>query len=150
MPHLFLNVLKVTYTLIRYDIGDSITLENQELKCNCGNNNPMVKEILGRIDDFIYSPENGKINLGNVSNTLKDTNGIIRFQAIQNQLNAIDILVETDNSSYNSNIERKFLQNWRERVGHKMEIHLQYVDDIPVEKSGKFRIVKNNIKHLIS
>lgn len=136
--------------LIRYDIGDSITLENQELKCNCGNNNPMVKEILGRIDDFIYSPENGKINLGNVSNTLKDTNGIIRFQAIQNQLNAIDILVETDNSSYNSNIERKFLQNWRERVGHKMEIHLQYVDDIPVEKSGKFRIVKNNIKHLIS
>jgi phenylacetate-CoA ligase len=30
-----------------------------------------------------------------------------------------------------------------------MEIELDYVKDIPVEKSGKFRIVKNNIKDLI-
>jgi phenylacetate-CoA ligase len=136
--------------LIRYDIGDSITLEDETKKCSCGNNNPMVKEILGRIDDFIYSPENGKINLGNVSNTLKDTKGIIRFQAIQNELDVLDLLVETDKYVYNTQIEQKFITNWRDRVGEKMEIKIKYVDDIPVEKSGKFRIVKNNIKHLLS
>jgi phenylacetate-CoA ligase len=136
--------------LIRYDIGDSITLEDENKTCSCGNNNPMVKEILGRIDDFIYSPENGKINLGNVSNTLKDTKGIIRFQAIQNELNTLELLVEADKEVFNMKIEQKFLQNWRDRVGDKMEIIITYVENIPVEKSGKFRIVKNNIKHLLS
>ena len=135
--------------LIRYDIGDSITLEDETKTCPCGNHNPLVKEILGRIDDFIYSPENGKINLGNVSNTLKDTKGIIRFQAVQNDLNILKLLVEIDKAVYNKKIERKFLKNWRDRVGNKMEIIIQYVDNIPVEKSGKFRIVKNNIKHLL-
>lgn len=136
--------------LIRYDIGDSIILEDERKTCPCGNHNPLVREILGRIDDFIYSPENGKINLGNVSNTLKDTKGIIRFQAVQNELNVLELLVETDKDVFDSKIEQKFLQNWRDRVGNKMKIKIYYVNDIPVEKSGKFRIVKNNIKHLLS
>jgi phenylacetate-CoA ligase len=135
--------------LIRYDIGDNISLEDTNKTCSCGNNNPLVKEILGRIDDFVYSPENGKINLGNVSNTLKDTKGIVRFQAIQNELNALEILTVIDKQEFDEKSEQKFIQNWRDRVGNKMKIDFRYVDDIPVEKSGKFRIVKNNIKDII-
>jgi len=104
--------------LIRYDIGDTITLEDEDKICTCGNNNPLVKEILGRIDDYVFSPENGKINLGNVSNTLKDTKGIVRFQAIQNNLNKIELLVIKDDKIYNGSIEKKFLQKL-ERQGWK-------------------------------
>ena|SRR5690554_6666226 len=136
--------------LIRYDIGDSITLDEESKTCTCGNNNPLVKEILGRIDDYVYSSEMGKINLGNVSNTLKGIKGIVRFQAIQNELNKIVLKVETDREVYSRNIETKFVQNWRDRIGNKMELKIEYVDEIPVEKSGKFRIVKNNIKHLVN
>ncbi|MBY0065621.1 phenylacetate--CoA ligase family protein [Empedobacter falsenii] len=136
--------------LIRYDIGDNITLEDPTKTCNCGNHNPLVKEILGRIDDYIYSPKNGKINLGNVSNTLKDTKGIIRFQVIQNKLNSLEILVVKDNAIFTKSTEDKFIKNWRDRIGNEMELDIKYVDDIPVEKSGKFRIVKNNIKHLLN
>lgn len=135
--------------LIRYDIGDSITLENEKKTCDCGNHNPLVKEILGRVDDFIYSPENGKINLGNISNTLKDTKGIILFQAIQKSLDKITILTVVDKDIYNKNIEKIFINNWRDRIGHAMELDILYVDNIPVQKSGKFRIVDNRIKHLI-
>ena len=135
--------------LIRYDIGDSITLEDQQKKCDCGNQNPLVKEILGRIDDFIYSPENGKINLGNVSNTLKDTKGIVKFQVVQNHLDKIEILVIKDDACFSKKIEDVFIKNWRDRLGQSVEIIITYVDSITVEKSGKFRMVKNNIKHLI-
>lgn len=134
--------------LIRYDIGDSIELSNES--CDCGNNNPVVKQILGRIDDYIFSPENGKINLGNVSNTLKDTKGIVKFQAIQNSLNEITILLQLDDEIYTSKIEEIFLKNWRDRVGNLMKINIEYSNEIAVEKSGKFRMVKNNIKHLIN
>ncbi len=136
--------------LIRYDIGDSVTLEDEKITCTCGNHNPLVREILGRIDDYVYSPENGKINLGNVSNTLKDIKGIVRFQAIQDSLDTLDILVVKDDKVYNDVNERKFFKNWRDRVGNSMILNIKYVENIPVEKSGKYRIVKNNIKHLIS
>ncbi|MDH6354388.1 phenylacetate-CoA ligase [Dysgonomonas sp. PH5-45] len=133
--------------LIRYDIGDMIKLSHET--CTCGNNNPIVKEILGRIDDYIYSPDNGKINLGNVSNTLKGTKGIIKFQAIQNKLDLIEIQVVVDNEIFNEKISNVFLLNWQERVGNNMKIEIKKVNDIPNEKSGKYRLVKNNIKHLI-
>ena len=135
--------------LIRYDIGDSITLEDEKTTCNCGNQNPLVKEILGRIDDYIYSPENGKINLGNVSNTLKDTVGILKFQAVQNSLDKINLYIIVD-EDYSKNIEKKFIQNWKDRGGSSMHVEIKYVNSIENEKSGKFRIVKNNIKHLIN
>ena len=135
--------------LIRYDIGDSITLEEESKTCGCGNNNPLVKEILGRIDDYVFSPENGKINLGNVSNTLKDTQGIIKFQAVQYSLDEIKILVVIDPLYYTDKVENKFVQNWRDRIGKNMTLEIIKVEEISVEKSGKFRMVKNNIKHLI-
>lgn len=131
--------------LIRYDIGDSVTLENINAVCSCGNNNPLVKEIQGRIDDYIYSEENGKINLGNISNTLKDTEGIVKFQVIQNSVSLIQILIIVDENVYNARIEKKFIQNWRDRVGYKMQIDIEYVSYLNNEKSGKFRMVKNNI-----
>jgi phenylacetate-CoA ligase len=134
--------------LIRYDIGDSIELSEEV--CDCGNNNPLVKAILGRIDDYVYSIENGKINLGNVSNTLKDTNGIVKFQAVQDQLDKIKIKVIVDKEIYNSGIENIFIKNWRDRVGTETIINIEYVEDIPNETSGKYRMVKNNIKHLIN
>ncbi len=135
--------------LLRYDIGDLLTLEASEVVCGCGNNNPLVTEILGRTDDYVWSPQNGKINLGNVSNTLKDTKGIVMFQVVQNQLGRIDIYMVTDKRFYDNKVEETFLKNWRDRVGAEMVIALHQTNEIPRETSGKFRMVKNNIKHLL-
>lgn len=134
--------------LIRYDIGDSIELSDEV--CDCGNNNPLVKAILGRIDDYVFSIENGKINLGNVSNTLKDTKGIVKFQAIQDSLDTIQLKIIVDKEIYSSDIEKIFIKNWKDRVGNATLIQIEYVEDIPNETSGKYRMVKNNIKHLIN
>ena len=136
--------------LIRYDIGDSIVLDDSDRVCDCGNNNPLVKEILGRVDDYIYSPQQGKINLGNVSNTLKDTKGIIKFQVVQDHLNEIDIFLQVDPHEFSNNVQDVFMSNWRDRVGNEMMIRLHFVENFEVEKSGKFRMVKNNIKQLLN
>ena len=133
--------------LIRYDIGDRVKLFDDERECNCGNENPILEKIEGRIDDFIYSPENGKINLGNISNTLKGVKGIIRFQVVQDEMNVIKIYVIKDNAVFTDKNKKIFLDNWIDRVGVKMTINLVFTDKIPNEKSGKFRIVKNNIKN---
>jgi phenylacetate-CoA ligase len=133
--------------LIRYDIGDSIALS--KMLCSCGNNNPLVDEILGRANEYVFSPENGKINLVNVANTLKDTFGIQKIQVIQNQLDAISLNIVIDETKYTRKSEDQFLRNWRDRVGLKMKIDLCKVKAISSERSGKYRIVINNVTSLI-
>lgn len=129
--------------LIRYEIGDSIEMSKD--KCVCGNNNPLVNNIFGRIDDFIYSSETGKIYLGNISNCTKNTKGILNFQIIQKKINSIEIRLEVDNEIFNKKNEIIFIKNLRDRVGYKMKININYVKNISKEKSGKFRLVKNYI-----
>ena len=135
--------------LIRYDIGDSITLKNQNLICSCGNNNPIVKSINGRVADYVYSPENGKINIVNIANAIKDVKGIISYQIIQNEINCLNFNIIIDKSIYNNEEEKLFKKNWRDRVGDNMEFNINYVNSINVESSGKHRVVLNNIKDLI-
>ena len=134
--------------LVRYDIGDSIELSN-DVNCSCGNKNPLINKILGREDDYLFSLENGKINLGNISNALKEVKGVVKFQAIQNRLDLIEVFIVIDKNVYNKNYEKKFNNNWKHRVGEKTKVDFIYVDEIAKEKSGKYRMIKNNIKHLV-
>jgi len=130
--------------LIRYDIGDRIKLSKSDLECDCGLNFPLVDSIEGRTNDYILSPENGKVNLGNISNCTKGIKGIQYFQIIQDIKNEIEVKVVSD-SSFTSYEKSSFIDALKERVGNEMIIKLTVVPDIPKEKSGKFRMVKNNV-----
>lgn len=128
--------------LIRYRIGDSIKLSSSSVKCACGSKFQLIERINGRATDYIMSPTNGKVNLGNISNSTKDVKGIIKFQVIQKELEHIHVLVIA-NKNFDYSQEKKLLLALGERFGSKMSISLEIVNDIPTEKSGKFRIVKN-------
>ena len=132
--------------LLRYRIGDSIELDN-ETKCSA-HSGPVVKKVHGRINDYIFSKETGKINLGNISNCVKYTPSITKFQIIQNELDELQVKIVKDDN-YNAKQEKAFVKELRERLGEKMILNLEYIDDIPREKSGKYRIIKNNIKEHI-
>lgn len=130
--------------LVRYRIGDSIRLSSEDKTCACGSNFPLVDEIQGRTTDYLVSPTNGKVNLGNLSNSTKDVSGIIKFQAIQDSIDELNVRVVA-NESFNINEQKKFKDALQERFGPKVNINIEKVADIPNEKSGKFRIIRNNI-----
>lgn len=130
--------------LIRYDIGDGVELSTRT--CSCGNNNPLVEKITGRVYDYILSPEVGKINVVNLANSLKNTFGIVNFQIVQDSLEELTIKMVIDEKLYSKESEKMFLSNIRERMGNKIGIVLDFVEEIPVEASGKFRMIKNNLK----
>ena len=131
--------------LIRYRIGDSITLSDSSIQCKCGSIFPLVDSIEGRTNDYILSPTHGKVNLGNISNSTKNTEGIICFQLIQDKIDHIEVKLVV-NSNFSSNQELNFISALRERIGNDIQLSINYVENIPKEKSGKFRIVKNNLK----
>src|SRR5690606_22464296 len=129
--------------LIRYNVGDSITLADPSEQCKCGSLFPLVNRIEGRTTDYILSKEYGKVNLGNLSNATKNVSGILCFQVQQYNLNELKVLI-VKNQDYDSYSEKKFLNALKERVG-EIIIKFDYVEHIEREKSGKFRIVKNFI-----
>lgn len=131
--------------LIRYRIGDRIKLASKEHKCSCGSVFPVVKAIEGRSTDYILTPTNGKINYVNITNSTKGVVGIIQFQVIQNELERVEVLVIA-NKNFDEKQQNKFKYALSERFGRDMFIDMKVVDIIPKEKSGKFRVVKNNIK----
>jgi phenylacetate-CoA ligase len=130
--------------LVRYRIGDRIRLADPSTTCPCGSAQPLVERLDGRTTDFILSPENGRVNLGNISNCTKGVGGIVRFQIIQNAPDSVDLLVEAGRA-FDSEQEARFLSALALRLGNGIEIRLQRVDEIQKEQSGKFRIVKNNL-----
>lgn len=130
--------------LVRYRIGDRMKLADPKERCECGSVFPLVDWIDGRTSDFIWSPEHGRINLGNLSNSTKDIQGIQCFQVLQDELDAIEVRI-VGSSEFDVEQEQAFLFAIRARTGNAMKISMLKVDEIPREKSGKFRIVKNSI-----
>ena len=130
--------------LIRYRIGDRIKLASDSYRCACGSGFPVVEHIDGRTSDFIWSPEYGKVGLGNISNCTKDVQGIICFQATQTQPDAVGVAVVASDL-FTPVEQEKFLDAMTLRLGSVVKIALDVVDELPKEKSGKFRIVKNQL-----
>ncbi|MBB1406076.1 phenylacetate--CoA ligase family protein [Pseudoalteromonas sp. SG44-5] len=130
--------------LIRYRIGDRVKLLPKGSHCSCGSPFPLVEKIEGRTTDFIISPTHGKVNLGNISNCTKGVNGIIKFQIVQHEMESIVIYVVAT-ESFTKSDEKTFLQALTQRLGANMKISFEFATEIPKEKSGKFRIVKNLI-----
>lgn len=129
--------------LLRYRIGDNIELESET---NCSlHSGQIVKRIHGRSIDYIFSKDTGKINLGNIANSVKYIDGIIKIQIIQDSLDILKVKIVKD-IGYNSQQEKLFIKELQDRFGDKVKLELEYVDDIPREKSGKYRLVINNLK----
>lgn len=134
--------------LIRYRIGDRIKLASKHENCNCGSFFPIVERIEGRSSDFILSPTNGKVNLGNISNATKDIQGIVMFQVTQNDLGSVIVDVAS-NALFVQREKDKFHKALIARFG-TMEVTINLVESIKREKSGKFRIVRNNLAEVSS
>lgn len=133
--------------VVRYKIGDRIAWSAHEpgFRCACGSTYPIVDRLDGRITDFLYSRERGKINPVNVANALKYARGVKAFQAIQESVGLIKLLLVVDKDTYGSNDEYLILKEFKDRLGESMKFEVEYVDGIAREQSGKFRIIKNNI-----
>lgn len=133
--------------LIRYRIGDSMVFNDTDTEtCDCTLNAPIIKEIQGRKLDFLYTADGAKINGGNVANLFKNMpNALIRAQAIQEKSNEIIIQLEVDEKLYKLEYDRLLKNEFLHKFGSDTKIIIKHVDEIPREKSGKFRMIKNNV-----
>jgi len=132
--------------LIRYKIGDSMDFEKNDIDKHNAIEAPVVNNIHGRKLDFIYSADGAKIPSGNISNAFKNIpNSIIRSQVVQNKIGEVKILLEIDKDNYQRKYDEILANEFEHKLGTETKININYVDEIPREKSGKYRMIVNNI-----
>ena len=129
--------------LIRYRIGDSMSFDEGSI-CKCGIESPKVKEIKGRSLDFLYTTNGAKI-FHIASAFASIPNAIIRAQAIQEKIGEIILKLEVDKKLYKPEYDNLLRKEFLHKFGKETKIIIEHVDEIPREKSGKFRLIKNNV-----
>lgn len=133
--------------LIRYRIGD-IGVPSDE-RCPCGRSWPIIKSIQGRINDFLVLPDGRKISWLYLLRYLlydekfrENVFCVSQYQLIQERYDRIKFKIVKGTRFEHDIIEgiKNKIEVEFAKQGYKLEIVLEYVDEIPLERTGKRRL----------
>jgi phenylacetate-CoA ligase len=131
------------FPFIRYRTGDVGVLDDQP--CSCGRTLPLLKSIEGRSTDFLVA-KNGTVMHGlSLIYIVRDLPGVRQFKIVQESLDLTRILLVTDanfDPAQLPNIER----GGKARLGESVTVAVSLIDEIPPEKSGKYRYVVSRVE----
>lgn len=125
---------------IRYKTGDLGILSKE--KCKCGRGLPLLKTIIGRIDDIILTPE-GKIVLPLAFRTLLSKFDYLdQYKFIQQSSLDYKMYIK-DNGKISSGKIASILEVLNYLLGNKAKIRIELVKEIPRTPGGKQRLIEN-------
>ena len=128
--------------LIRYEVGDIGVWEAPHRTCSCGRHSAILAAIDGRRDDYVVTPEGGRIM--RFDYLFKNTHRIREAQVIQRELGAIVFrIVRRD--GYSVGDERALREEVRQWISPTIAVSFEYTDEIPRPPNGKFRAVVSDL-----
>tara|TARA_B100001059_G_scaffold236765_1_gene290050 strand:+ start:2482 stop:3858 length:1377 start_codon:yes stop_codon:yes gene_type:complete len=126
--------------LIRYKIGDEVTLSTNQ-KCACNIEMPIIKEIIGRVEDTIIGPDGRKIV--RFHNIFTNLSKIIKGQIIQHAINMFEVKLVVSSPLF-KNEEKEISNRMISQLGD-VNIFINEVPEISKNKNGKFQSVISKI-----
>ena len=93
------NLHNYAMPLIRYETGD--IAEHLVNCCNCGRSLTSVKNIMGRSDTNILTPENYKIPTVNFYTMFEKFQKISSWQIIQHRIDLVEVILHSENITNN-------------------------------------------------
>ena len=125
---------------IRYEVGDTLTFDDR--LCECGMQSQVIKEVNGRNEDYVITPEGSRIM--RFDYIFKDTRTIRECQVVQKKLGEINLrIVRRDN--YSVETEKEIEKKIHTLISPTIKVVFEYVDEIPRTKAGKFKAVVSEI-----
>lgn len=123
---------------IRYVNGDRAVAGFE--MCPCGRGLPLLKKVVGRQLDTLDTPDGRKIPGEFFPHLIKEFPAVRRFQVVQETLDVITLKLVVDGGLTLAEREH-LLTEVRKCTGTQVDIRLQMVDDIPLTKAGKLKVV---------
>lgn len=132
--------------LIRYQLGDVATPSKE--KCGCDIQLPLLEKIGGRSNDMVYTTRGEPLHselFAYINRTLMERGTPLKeFKVVQRSLKDFYVMILKDGRNENATafLEEILLRH----VGREARINIEYVDEIPPEKSGKRRYFVSELK----
>jgi phenylacetate-coenzyme A ligase PaaK-like adenylate-forming protein len=127
---------------IRYRTGDMVKLSTGFDKDGRGLH--VIEDIAGRNTDFLIHENGAIVHALAAIYILRETSGVEQFKITQQAINEFEILIVANpfwNPASSKTIEEKF----KSRFGGGCKTHIQLINKIPSEASGKIRQVVSKI-----
>jgi phenylacetate-CoA ligase len=125
---------------IRYRLGDIATWD--EKPCSCGRKMPVIKEVLGRIEDVVVGPDGRQMVRFHGIFTAQPH--VREGQIIQESLHRIRVKVVPVNGFAEADAE-DIVQRVKQRLGTDVDVIVETVPQIPRTAAGKFRAVVSKL-----
>jgi len=96
------NLLSKSFPIIRYKLGDSIKLADDNFRCDCGRKHPVILDVLGRVGKKIIGKNNvyPSLTFYYVFKKLADRDINLNYQAIQNEKGKVILKIEQNTSEH--------------------------------------------------
>lgn len=134
-------LMRTYQPLIRYRLGDLAAWDDEP--CPCGRQMPIIKDVLGRIEDVIIGPDGRQ--MVRFHGIFVEQPHVQEGQIIQEALDFIRVkVVPTD--GFNNEDVQDIIQRVRQRLGESVHVEVELVHEIPRTKAGKFKAVISNLK----
>lgn len=127
--------------LIRYQIGDTAVWSTKP--CECGLHSQVIKDIQGRSEDYVITPEGLRIQ--RFDYLFKDTRDIKECQVVQYELGRVTFKI-VRRESYKLKTEDTIISGVRQYISPTIACDFEYVDEIERTNTGKFRAVISKLK----
>jgi phenylacetate-CoA ligase len=126
--------------LVRYDVGDVVTLLDET--CPCNRPGRLVERVDGRQEDYVIL-RNG-VRVGRMDHIFKDLVRIREAQIYQVRPGELIYRIVRGNG-YGPVDEQRLLHETRLRLGESASIQIEYMNSIERGTSGKLRFVVSEI-----
>ena len=132
------NLDNYAMPIIRYENGDEACWA--EDNCPCGRGLPLLKEINGRVYDFILGVNKKKVHTGFFAGLFNELDfakkyHIKEFRIVQETINKLRIEFVTEDNL--DKMDEKLIKNKINQYLGEMEIKIRNVEQIPLTKMGK-------------
>jgi phenylacetate-CoA ligase len=127
---------RVYQPLIRFRLGDMATWD--DAPCACGRAMPVIKEVLGRMEDIVVGPDGRQ--MVRFHGVFVNQPHIREGQIVQEALDRIRVKVVTT-EGFNGDDKAEITHRIQQRLGPSVSVVVESVPSIPRTSAGKFKAV---------
>ncbi len=134
------TLAKVYQPLVRFRLGDVAMWDADA--CSCGRQMPVIKEVVGRIEDVVVGPDGRQ--MVRFHGVFVSQPHVREGQIIQEALDLIRVKVVPSDGFGQADVD-EIVHRVQQRLGDHVKVIVESVDEIPRTKAGKFQAVISKI-----
>ncbi len=134
---------KNLFPFIRYKTGDLAQVTKKT--CGCGRNYPLIKKIIGRKQDFLFTTNNDMIPLTGLYHLIVESTEHVKECQLYQDTEGELIITVVKKKDFSKNDLDRLKGNINKKIGDLFNITVIIVDEIPRTTHGKYRYLIQKI-----